>query len=123
MIQHFTDAVLCQSFHQSVAVKHPLAPQSPFQIVVKSSFGKPAGRLQELPPIKDPLVQHMINVRFRTLLEELPPVKEPIIQSMINVRFCTLLEELPGNATALVERVSTKEEFLPPRMVVDVRCR
>lgn len=69
------------------------------------------------------------DVRFRTLLGELPPVKEPLIQSMINVRFRNLLEELQGNATALqgnqtalVERDSTTEEFLLPRMVVDVRC-
>lgn len=70
-------------------------------------------------------------VRYKSFeldeIKNMPPVKEPLIQSMINVRFRTLLEELQGNATglegnhtALAERVSTMEEFLPPRMVVDV---
>ena len=71
VIQHLAHAVLCQSFHQSVTVKNSLAPQSLSQIDVKDSFGKPAGRLQELPPVKEPIIQFMINVRFRTLLEEL----------------------------------------------------
>ena len=60
-------------------------------------------------------------------IKDMPPVKEPLIQSMINVRFRTLLEDLQGNVTGLdgnhtvlAERVSTMEEFLPPRMVVDV---
>lgn len=70
-------------------------------------------------------------VRYKSFeldeIKNMPPVKEPLIQSMINVRFRTLLEELQGNSTALegnhtalAERVSTMEEFLPPRMVVDV---
>ena len=96
MIQHLTDAVLCQSFHQSVAVKHPLAPQSLFQIVVKNSFGKSASRFQELPLVKESLIQSMINVRYRTLLEELQGNATGI----------------QGNHTALAERVSTIVEFL-----------
>ena len=70
-------------------------------------------------------------VRYKSFeldeIKNMPPVKEPLIQSMINVRFRTLLEELQGNSTALegnhtalAERVATMEEFLPPRMVVDV---
>ena len=58
-------------------------------------------------------------------IKNIPPVKELLIQSMIDVRFRTLLYELQGNSTALksnhtalAERVSTMEEFLPPRMAL-----
>ena len=45
-----------------------------------------------------------------------------ILLSITFDRFRTLLEELQGNVAALAERISTVKEFLPPRMVVDVRC-
>jgi hypothetical protein len=60
-------------------------------------------------------------------LEELSPVKEPVLQSMINVRLRQLITELggnhtalEGNVTALEDRISSIEDYLPPRMVVNV---
>ena len=60
-------------------------------------------------------------------LDELPPPKDPLMQQLINVRLRGLISDLGGNITAvegnhtaLAERVSTIEEFLPRRMVVDV---
>lgn len=63
-------------------------------------------------------------VRYKAFLkeelEELSPVKEPILQSMINVRLRGLISDLQGNHTALEDRVSEIEAFLPPRTVVNV---
>ncbi|KAM0713220.1 hypothetical protein Q7P35_000672 [Cladosporium inversicolor] len=70
-------------------------------------------------------------VRTKSFLKEeldnLPPPKDPMMQQLINVRLRGLISDLgdnitavEGNHTALAERVSTIEEFLPRRMVVDV---
>jgi hypothetical protein len=60
--------------------------------------------LDRLPPITDPLLQQLVNVRLRGLITDLG----------VNH---TALE---GNVTALGERMSQVEEFFPPRMVVNV---
>ncbi|GAB7330816.1 hypothetical protein MBLNU13_g02357t1 [Cladosporium sp. NU13] len=70
-------------------------------------------------------------VRTKSFLKEeldgMPPPKDPMMQQLINVRLRGLISDLGGNITAvegnhtaLAERVSTIEEFLPRRMVVDV---
>jgi hypothetical protein len=70
-------------------------------------------------------------VRYKAFLkeelDELPPVKDPALQQLINVRLRGLISDLDGNITAvegnhtaLAERLSTLEEFFPRRMVVDV---
>lgn len=53
-------------------------------------------------------------------LKDLPKVQDPVLQQMLNVRFHTLLQEAQRNSTALAERQAALEQYLPPRMVVDV---
>jgi hypothetical protein len=60
--------------------------------------------LDRLPPITDPLLQQLVNVRLRGLITDLGQNQ-------------TALE---GNVTALEQRMSDAEDFFPPRMVVNV---
>jgi hypothetical protein len=60
--------------------------------------------LDRLPPITDPLLQQLVNVRLRSLITDLGSNH-------------TALE---SNVTALEQRMADAEEFFPPRMVVNV---
>jgi hypothetical protein len=62
--------------------------------------------------------------RYNTSLAEdykdIPNIKDPALQGMINVRLRQMIRDAETNHTALFNRVEALEEFLPPRMVVDV---
>jgi hypothetical protein len=53
-------------------------------------------------------------------LTHLPPIEDPHMQRLVNVYLRGLAADGLANHTALASRVSAMEEFLPPRMVVDV---
>lgn len=53
-------------------------------------------------------------------LQRMAPIDDPLLQRMVNVRLRGLIDDLDANQTALGDRVSAIEEFLPLRTVVDV---
>ena len=60
------------------------------------------------------------NVSLAEDYKDIPNIKDPALQGMINVRLRQMIRDAENNHTALFNRVEALEEFLPPRMVVDV---
>ena len=86
---------------------------------LKHSIGVPG---YDQPPTATE--EHWMWFRYNVSLAEdykdIPNIKDPALQGMINVRLRQMIRDAENNHTALFDRVEALEEFLPPRMVVDV---
>jgi hypothetical protein len=86
---------------------------------MKHSIGVPG---YDQPPTTTE--EHWMWFRYNVSLAEdfqnLPSITDPALQGMINVRLRQMIRDADNNHTALFHRVEALEEFLPPRMVVDV---
>ncbi|KAM0691716.1 hypothetical protein Q7P36_007915 [Cladosporium allicinum] len=86
---------------------------------MKHSIGVPG---YDQPPTATE--EHWMWFRYNVSLAEdykdIPNIKDPALQGMINVRLRQMIRDAENNHTALFHRVEALEEFLPPRMVVDV---
>lgn len=94
-------------------------PRDQFFRGLKIAVGVPG---YDQPPAK--LERLWMFVRYKAFLTEeldqLAPVTDPVLQSLINVRLRGLITDIDNNQTALAERFSAIETYLPPRMVVDL---
>lgn len=78
----------------------------------RPAYDPPPGRLEELWL----LVRH--NDTFVDM--NLPPITDPTLQQMVNIRLYGRQDDLEANHTALAKRVADLEDYVPPRMVVDL---
>jgi hypothetical protein len=86
---------------------------------VKSSIGVPGYDLP-LSTAEEHWMWFRYNVTLAEDFHDLPEIRDPALQGMINVRLRQMIRDAENNHTALFHRVEALEEFLPPRMVVDV---
>jgi hypothetical protein len=86
---------------------------------VKSAVGVP-GYDQPPTATEQQWMWFRYNVSLAEDYKDLPDIKDPALQGMINVRLRQLIRDGENNNTALFDRVEALEEYLPPRMVVDV---
>ncbi|KAM0716023.1 hypothetical protein Q7P37_008537 [Cladosporium fusiforme] len=75
-------------------------------------YDQPPGELEKLWI----LTRHNSSL----LSMDMPPITEPALQQLVNIRLFGRQEDLDRNYTALAERITGMEEYIPRRMVVDI---